>query len=505
MKPLRTVVTCSINASLRVIGTMPTCILSNPYSATLSGFGGSGAWTFTPDPAQILPTGLVESFGAGTYTVSGTTSVPGPVHVFGILTDTDRESVPYSYTFLVQPLPLAVAGTAPAGRVGSAYTYTFVGSGGISPYTWSYTGTLPLGLSLDPSTGVLSGTPTTAGSYSFTVIATDSASVTASDPQTVSIAYATLALTGAFTDIYDNGDAGSTAGSLAIAGGQTPYITPALQSGALPTGLSLSVSGSTLVLTGTTSAYGSFTFVPQVSSTDGQTAVGPSQTIIVGDPLWSSVVFALHFDGSGSTFVDQKGGTWNSVNAATQSSVWSKFGGKSLRTEAINGACVQSSSTSLYEVGSNDFTFDGWVNVVSLPASGQFAFPASKDNGNSTQLLAIDGTSGKLYVGLVDGSSNFYGVFALASTATSTAIHFEATRHGNTLYLFLNGVLQGTAALPPGMTVFATTNKFTFGSQGPATFSFYDGYSDDPRLVIGAYRHTANFTPSTRAFPNGGV
>ena len=66
--------------------------------------------------------------------------------------------------------------TIPAGTAGSPYSVTFTQTGGLGPITWSVTGTLPTGITLNPSTGVLSGTPTQHGSFPISVIATDNAS-----------------------------------------------------------------------------------------------------------------------------------------------------------------------------------------------------------------------------------------------------------------------------------------------------------------------------------------
>ncbi len=69
---------------------------------------------------------------------------------------------------------LKLSGTLPGGLVHQSYNAVLAVSGGKSPYYFSVkTGTLPPGLSLNPSTGTLSGTPTTGGDFSFEVIATD--------------------------------------------------------------------------------------------------------------------------------------------------------------------------------------------------------------------------------------------------------------------------------------------------------------------------------------------
>src|SRR5438552_1165340 len=77
--------------------------------------------------------------------------------------------------------PLQVASSQlPGGTAGSAYSATLSASGGTSPYSWSVSsGTLPTGLSLS-SSGTLSGTPTVAGAFPFTVAVKDAASGSAS-------------------------------------------------------------------------------------------------------------------------------------------------------------------------------------------------------------------------------------------------------------------------------------------------------------------------------------
>jgi len=78
------------------------------------------------------------------------------------------------------PLTISTASALTEAVAGQTYSVTFVATGGIAPYVWSVTSgsTLPAGLILT-SAGVLSGTPTTAGTYTFSLTCTDGASKTA--------------------------------------------------------------------------------------------------------------------------------------------------------------------------------------------------------------------------------------------------------------------------------------------------------------------------------------
>lgn len=101
-------------------------------------------------------------------------------------------SSPATVTVTVSPPTLIVtpsSGTLTAGQVGVNYSRTLSSSAGTSPYAWSASG-LPAGISLHPSTGVLSGIPTTAGNFNLSVLATDANGATGSASYTLSIAAA---------------------------------------------------------------------------------------------------------------------------------------------------------------------------------------------------------------------------------------------------------------------------------------------------------------------------
>jgi len=74
----------------------------------------------------------------------------------------------------VAPL-LAVANSLPNGNIGGPYDAVLTATGGKAPYTWTVAaGALPAGLTLAPSTGTITGTPNTTGSFTFTMQVTDS-------------------------------------------------------------------------------------------------------------------------------------------------------------------------------------------------------------------------------------------------------------------------------------------------------------------------------------------
>ena len=147
--------------------------------------------------------------------------------------------------------------TLPAPTVGTAYSQTVTASGGNTPYTYAVaTGSLPAGLTLNASTGVLSGTVTSSSATSFTLRATDAKGCTGTLVCTVTPICPSLTVTPATLNAPTVGTAFSQA--LSAAGGISPY-TWALTSGTLPTGLSLSASNGTISGLPTSAAAASVT------------------------------------------------------------------------------------------------------------------------------------------------------------------------------------------------------------------------------------------------------
>ena len=209
---------------------------------------------------------------------SGTPSATGGFGFTVTATDSSGGSGPYSagrfYSIsIVAPNITFTPANLPDAQVGAVYSQTITGIGGTAPYKLFTVaqGALPPGMTLS-STGVLGGTPTANGTFNFTISAKDS--TTGSGPYTGGQNYSIKVTAPVITLIPANlPDAQVGAAynqTITGNGGTAPYKTFTIASGALPSGLSLSSTGS---LHGTATAGGSFTFA--VSALDSSTGTGP--------------------------------------------------------------------------------------------------------------------------------------------------------------------------------------------------------------------------------------
>src|SRR5262249_19734472 len=135
-----------------------------------------------------LPPGL----NLSSNVILGTPTTPGAYNFIVTVVDARQASNSRSFSITIGgtgggtgKITISPA-SLPSGTVGQVYPQTtLIASGGTAPYSWKATQGLPVGLVLDATTGILSGTPTTAGTYNVTIQASDSAQLTGTAPFTL--------------------------------------------------------------------------------------------------------------------------------------------------------------------------------------------------------------------------------------------------------------------------------------------------------------------------------
>lgn len=227
--------------------------------------GGTGSSTYAVTDGA-LPGGL--TLNTTTGVISGTPTTSGTFNFEVTATDSATPAQTASQTYSIQILAAftlsPAAGGLPAGVVGLAYDdVTLSTTGGTMGNVFVLDGDLPPGLSFDQDTGTLSGTPTTAGIYDFTITVYDG-----DNPGSVEAAYSITVtdVPAAFTPAAGALTPGMVGEPFSLAvnpGSSASGLTFSLASGQLPDGLSL--DHSTGVISGTPTAEGSSSFTIAVS------------------------------------------------------------------------------------------------------------------------------------------------------------------------------------------------------------------------------------------------
>lgn len=169
--------------------------------------------------------------------------------------------------------PVSLPGGAlPDGVVGQSYTYTVGASGGAAPYAYTLVGSLPPGLSLDQASGEISGVPSSDGSYSFSITASDSASGSDTAAYSMDVVPPPSIAPPTLPD--------ATVGEpylqyMYVANGGTDPYHFTVVSGSLPPGLTLDLGGT---LTGTPTTAGYYAFKIHADSALPPPHFGPAPT-----------------------------------------------------------------------------------------------------------------------------------------------------------------------------------------------------------------------------------
>ena len=449
---------------------LPNGSLNVAYNALLQATGGMQpySWSIT---AGSLPAGL--SLNAGTGEISGAPTASGTSNFTVQVTDSaaSPESAKQSLTITVTS-PLIVTTTLlPNGSANAPYSATLQASGGTKPYSWSITaGSLPAGLSLDASTGVISGVPTTSAKPSFTVQVADASTNSAAQPLSITIEPAVTITTASLADGTLN-VAYSTTVEAAFA---TLPITWSISSGALPTGLALNAGAGSISGTPLVSGTSNFTVMVTDSSTPPQTAT-QSLSITINSAGANNTVLSGRY-----AFLLSGYDTHGNRVAVAGSFVADGAGNITSGLEDLNdtGVTPQSSLT----ITSGTFSVSGDNRgIITFTNSSGSTYTMAIAVGNLVGGTALEGSA-------VQFDSSGYlmsGVIELQNTAT----FLKQDITGNYAFGFTGSDMAGTRL--------AVAGQFTADGLGDITGGVFDADDSGTPTTGGAIGSTSTYSVDT--------
>jgi hypothetical protein len=470
-------------------------VIGTAYSANLAANGGTSPykWTVT---AGALPAGLTLAAASGAIT-----GVPTATGTFSFtVTVSDRsnsaetQSAPMSIVIAAAPtataqLTIATSALA-AGTDGVAYSASLKAAGGSGAYLWSITsGSLPSGLALSASSGVISGTPAAGGTFTFTATVSDNSNPVQTKSVSLTITVASTQLTIAASKLAAGTEGAAYSQSLQASGG-TPGYTWSITSGSLPAGLTL--AGGSGAISGTPTASGTSTFTVSVSDSSSpvQTKSAALSITVAGTTL-SIVTSSLAAGTNGAAYsasLQASGGkpgyTWSITSGSLPAGLSLAAG-----SGVISGT-LKASGTSTFAVSVSDSsnpvqTKSATLSVTVTAAGSTLTITSSTLAAATvgmayTQTLAASGgtlpytwsiTSGTLPAGLtlssggvISGTPTASGTYRITvgvadssnpartqSVATSIIVAAEETTgSGQTWFIRPDGGTRFSANVPTG-------------------------------------------------------
>ncbi|MCW2983552.1 MAG: outer rane autotransporter barrel domain protein, partial [Conexibacter sp.] len=435
-------------------GAFHTTVASQGFPAPTFALTGAPSWV-SIDPTSGVMTGTFPPRTAGLFHFTVTASNGAGA----------ASTQAFTLQVLGPPLIITNGTTLTAATVSKPYSTTLLNTGGIGGDTWTLaSGTLPAGLRLSAA-GLLSGTPTRAGTSSFTVRVTDSQIPTAaSATKAVKLVVAPRVLAITTTALASATVGQVYAKTLTADLGTKPYKF-SIAGGSLPVGLRLSTAGS---LSGTPTAPGTSTVTFKVTdaaqatatATLGLTVVpGVQPAVYVLNTANSTINAFSPFSGGNvaplstlSGLATTLSGLGGVVIDATGKVYVSNIGGVSI-TEFPYGTKGNTAPTTTIKGAATGLTTpygltldDAGRLYVSDPASSSVMVYAPGAGGNATPLTTLNGEhtglAGPTAVA-IDGD----GYLWVANTAANTVTKYNANANGDTQPLATISGLSGPDAI----------------------------------------------------------
>ncbi len=458
----------------------------SPYSVTLEAEPYSSSATSWYKISGDLPAGIALNQSAGT--ISGTPTEYG-TFTFRISAVRGNFSAQRDFTLTVESvLKITTPSPLPAATLGTAYSYTLMTNAGESDaVTWSAVSALPSGLSLDASTGTISGIPAQSGTFVFTARADTLSAYDAKDFSLTVNSSSSLTIT---TDSLPSGTLGTQYSYTLAAGNASGTLIWQLISGDIPAGLSLNRSTGTI--SGTPTLSGTFAFTVEVSS--GGQYYRKSFTVTISSVLMITTESPLPSGKKGSAY------SYTLTINTTASADWSIASGTLLAglsldvsTGTIYGTptsagdsvfILKAVSGGLTAQKSFTLTISPSMSITSsadLPAgkvSTPYVFTLATDAGQSSS-LAWSVISGVLPTGLtlntstgiISGTPSAQGTYTFIIQAASGTVTAQKS-----FTLTINGVMNILTASPLADGKINTPYSCTFAADTPsAVWSIISG------------------------------
>lgn len=224
---------------------------------------------------------------------------------------------------------------------------------------------------------------------------------------------------------------------------------------------------------------------------------------MAGDQNWYSKVLGLHCDGTnGSTTITDVKGKTATLFGNTQIST-AQYPPLTGKTSSLyfdgTGDYLTYANSSDWEFGSGDFTVKLWCR----PASAQVDTLIQRGTytGYTAWVLGWDGTASKFYTNGSTNGSAYAWVFSSTSTYSLNTWHIvELVRQGTSIYLFVDGALEGSATGVSG-SLMAESGTMKIGTDNANVYQ-YTGYMSEIEIYKGVAQHTSAYTPPSDPFPD---
>ncbi len=416
--------------------------LNVAYNSNLSGTGGTGKCYY------YSTLGLPSFFGlnASTGFITGTPTSSGSFTYTASVTDTgDTTEAPAtaSCTVVIAPPPSMTCSAVNSGTIGTPWPANCAPTvtGGTLPYTFSYkvpTGSsFPAGLSVNTSTGAVTGTPTSGGT--FAIFVTDKNGVSASSNCTINVPNAiTVPPALSLTCPLSTATAGAPYSSTVVATGGVPPYTYALAAGSFPAGLTLSPTG---VLSGTPSGAGTSGFTIKV--TDSKGTVATSTCTGTCATATASVNFNSPTGNLGTSHAYTVSGTTVTAYGYTNSGTATGIDGQNNYGVQNDGLGI--TSTWGGQIDTNNFVQLDFTKALAAGATnGQISISGINQcqNGESYDIYGSN-TQGSIGIPIVSAGTKDSTLFAIPSFGTYKYISVRA-HSGSVLIAEVSFSIPGT-------------------------------------------------------------